>query len=58
MEKRDLNISFYKNGAGSISTRMNIPKSFLEKLNVNQDEKTVEVILDEEKQEIIIRKKK
>lgn len=58
MEKRDLNISFYKSGSGSISAKLTLPKSFLDKLKVTQEERTVEVTLDEENQEIIIRKKK
>lgn len=58
MEKRDLNVSFYKSGAGSISAKLNLPKSFLDKLKVTQEERTVEVTLDEKNQEIIICKKK
>ena len=31
MEKRDLNIAFYKSGSGSISTRITLPKKWIEK---------------------------
>ncbi|VEH39442.1 Uncharacterised protein [Fusobacterium varium] len=31
MEKRDLNISFYKAGNGGISTRINLPKNGLKR---------------------------
>lgn len=58
MEKRNMNISFTRSGSGSISPRITLPKSYLDKLNITQDERMVELILDEEKQEIIIRKKK
>ena len=58
MEKLLLNVSFYLSVAGSISAKLNIPKSFLDKLKVTQEERTIEVTLDEENQEIIIRKKK
>ncbi len=57
MEKRDLNVSFYKVGAG-IGTRITLPKPWLAKLGITQDEREVELILDEEKQQLIICKKK
>ena len=56
MEKRDLNISFYKAGNGGISTRINLPKKWVEKIGVSNEE--IELILDEEKQTITIMKKK
>lgn len=58
MKKRDLNVSFYKSGAGTISTRIHVPKSYLDKLNITQEEREIEVFLDEENQRIIIYKKK
>lgn len=58
MEKRVLRVSFFKSGSGSISPKLNIPKSYLEKLNVTQEEREIEVELREDTQEIIIRKKK
>lgn len=56
-EKRDLNVSFYKAGNG-IGTRMTVPKPWLEKLGVTKDSRTVEITLDEDNEQIIIRKKK
>lgn len=58
MEKRDMNISFTRSGSGSISPRIALPKTYLDKLQITQEERAVELILDEENQEIIIRKKK
>lgn len=58
MEKRVLKVSFFKSGSGSISPKLNLPKSFLDKINVNQEEREVEVVVNEDTQEIIIRKKK
>lgn len=56
MEKRKLNVSFSKSGSGSITTRLNIPKTWLEKINVIATEREVDLIFDEEKQEIILKK--
>lgn len=56
MEKRDLNVSFYKAG-GTQATRINLPIPWIKKLGITQDKKKVEVIFDEENQQIIIRKK-
>lgn len=57
MEKRDLNISFYKAGNGGISTKMNLPKKWIEKMGISQEERGVEVIFDEDKKTITIMKK-
>ncbi|MBM6875696.1 AbrB/MazE/SpoVT family DNA-binding domain-containing protein [Fusobacterium mortiferum] len=57
MEKRDLNISFYKAG-GTLATRLNIPIPWIKKMGLTPEERGIELIFDEEKEEIIIRKKK
>lgn len=57
MEKRDLTISFYKAGNG-VGTRLTLPKPWLEKIGITKDERKIELILDEESQQLIIRKKK
>ncbi|MDO5788142.1 MAG: AbrB/MazE/SpoVT family DNA-binding domain-containing protein [Fusobacterium sp.] len=57
MEKRDLNISFYKAG-GTLATRLNIPIPWIKKMGLTPEERRIELIFDEEKEEIIIRKKK
>lgn len=58
MEKRELNISFYKSGAGSISTRLAIPMKWLKDMEISQDNRSVEAVYDEEKKVIFIQKKK
>ena len=57
MEKRDLNISFYKAGNGGISNRITLPKKWVEKIGITPDNRAVEIILDEENDSIIIKKK-
>lgn len=56
MEKRNLNISFYKAGNGK-ATRVNLPMPWLRKLGITEEQKEVELELDEEKQVIIIKKR-
>lgn len=57
MKKRVLNVMFSKSGSGSISPRLSLPKTFLEKLKITKEERAVEVVLDEKNQKIIISKK-
>lgn len=60
MEERRLNVMFNKAGGtagkGSYTTRMTIPKAWLDKMNVTKEDREVTVIFDEEKKEIIIKK--
>lgn len=56
MEKRILKIQFSKGGSGSISPRISIPKSWIDKLDISEQEREVKVLFDEEKKEIIIKK--
>lgn len=58
MEKRILKVSFFKSGSGSISPKLSIPKSFLDRIGVSKDEREVEIEVKEDTKEIIIRKKK
>ncbi len=58
MEKRFLKVSYSKSGSGSISPKLSIPKSFLEKLEITQENREIEIELREDTKEIIIRKKK
>lgn len=57
MEKRNVNISFYKAGNGGISNRITLPKKWVEKIGITPDNRAVEIILDEENDSIIIKKK-
>lgn len=57
MEKRNLKITFGKSGNGGINPRVSIPKTFLDKMNITQDEREIEMVFDEEKMTITITKK-
>jgi len=58
MTKRVLKVSFFKSGSGSISPKLNIPKSFLDKIGVTQEEREIEVEVNEDTKIITIKKKK
>ncbi len=58
MEKRVLKVSFFKSGSGSISPKLNIPKSFLDRIGVTQEDREIEITIDEKTSKIIIEKKK
>ncbi len=57
MDKRDLNISFGKSGAGNITPRLTLPKKWIDKMGISQENRQVEVEFNENTNEIIIRKK-
>ena len=59
MKKKDLNISFGSSGKDLKykSAKLTLPLSFLEKLGINEENRTVELILDEDNQKLIIQKK-
>ncbi len=57
MEERILNISFNKAGSGSITKRITLPSSILKKMGIDENNKQIILIYDENKKEIIIRKK-
>ena len=56
MEKRDLNISFYKAGNGT-ATRLTVPITWLRKLGVTPEDRTVELFFDEKNNQLILKKK-
>ena len=57
MEKKDLKISFNKNGTGSLTTKIALPKKWTDKMNITLEEREIEVYFNEETKEITIRKK-
>ena len=57
MEKRDVNISFYKAGNGGNSNRITLPKKWVEKIGITPENRAVEIVLDEENNSIVIKKK-
>ncbi|MHD0313959.1 AbrB/MazE/SpoVT family DNA-binding domain-containing protein [Fusobacterium ulcerans] len=58
MEKRDLNISFYKAGNGGTSNRITLPRKWINDMGISENDKRVEVFYDEETKIITIVKKK
>lgn len=56
MEKRNLKVSFYKAGNG-ISTRVNVPIVWLRKLGISEENKEIELLFDEEKKCLILKKR-
>jgi len=55
-EIRTVKMIFNKDGHGSLSTRISIPKSWADKLGFSQDKREAEIIFDEEKECIVIKK--
>ena len=55
-KKRLLNIIFNKSGSGSISTKLAIQKAWIEKMEIDEENKTIIANFNEEKQEITIKK--
>ena len=47
---------FNKDGHGSLSTRISVPKSWADKLGFSQEKREAEITFDEEKECIIIKK--
>lgn len=56
MEKREAKIAFSRSGNG-IGAKLPLSVPLLKKFGINVDERSVEVIYDEEKQIIIVKKK-
>nr|DAN74512.1 MAG TPA: Toxin SymE, type I toxin-antitoxin system [Caudoviricetes sp.]DAX50207.1 MAG TPA: Toxin SymE, type I toxin-antitoxin system [Caudoviricetes sp.] len=56
MEKRNLNISFYKAGNGT-SCRLTLPIKWLRELGINPEEKSIELLFDKENNQLIIKKR-
>ena len=59
MKKKDLNISFGSSGKDLKykSAKLTLPLSFLEKLGIDENNRRIELILDEENGKLIIQKK-
>lgn len=56
MEKRILKILFSKSGNGYPSPKINLPIKWIKDMGVSEESRDVNVIYDEEKKEIIIKK--
>ena len=58
MEKRELNISFYKAGNAGVSNRITLPRKWIQSMEITENDKMVEVYFDDENKTITIKKKK
>ena len=56
MNRRILRISFNQSGSGSITKRLTLPSSIMKDMGITEDEREVEMIYDENKKEIKIKK--
>lgn len=55
-EIRTVKMIFNKDGHGSLSTRISIPKSWANKLGFSVENREAEIVFDDEKECIIIKK--
>lgn len=55
-EERNLNIIFSKSGSGSPTAKLSIPMWWLHRMEINKENRNVNVFYDDEKKEIIIKK--
>nr|DAX23681.1 MAG TPA: Toxin SymE, type I toxin-antitoxin system [Caudoviricetes sp.] len=53
--ERTLNIMFQKSGSGSISSRLALPKDWVNSMRITPDNRQVIAIFNEDKKEIIIK---
>lgn len=56
-EVRNLNISFSLSGSKSQTNRITLPTSWVRKMNITEDNRSVEVTFNDETQTITIKKK-
>lgn len=56
-ELRKANIIFNKDGHGSMSTKINIPKKWADDMGFKSEDREAELVYDFEKKEITIKKK-
>lgn len=57
MEERELRVIFSKDGRGATNTKITLPVKWVRNMGVNPEQREVVLQYDEEKQEIIIKKK-
>lgn len=56
MEKRNLKISFYKSGRGTLSTRVILPIKWIKKMGITEENREITAYFDEISSEIKIKK--
>ena len=52
MESRNVTVMFQKGGSGSVSTRIAVPKSWIDAMGITSDERSVTIKFDGEKIEV------
>ena len=57
MEERKLKIMYNNDGKGRYTNKISLPKTWIEKMGVTIEDREVTVLFDEEKKEIIIKKR-
>lgn len=55
-EIRTVKMIFNKDGHGNLSPKISIPKSWADKLGFSQEKREAEIVFDDEKECIIIKK--
>ena len=56
METRILKVSFNKSGRGTMTPKLALPTTVVRKIGVTEEDREIELIFDEEKEEIILKK--
>lgn len=56
-ETRGMNLIYNKDGHGSMTTKISIPKKWADDMGFNADDREAEISYDFEKKEIVIKKK-
>ena len=57
MKKKINNVSFAKSGKGNITPKISIPYTWIKEMGINEEDREILLIFDEEKKKIIIEKK-
>lgn len=58
MESRKLKISFNKSGRGTLTPKLALPIVFVRKMGITEEDRDIELIYDDDKKEIILKKLK
>lgn len=56
-EKRTMNLIYNKDGHGSMTTKISVPKKWADDMGFKVDDREAELVYDFEKKEITIKKK-
>lgn len=58
MEERRMNVIFTKGGSGSVTTKLTIPKKWIDKLGITKEKRGIVLKFYEEAEKIVIEKEK